>query len=261
MAAVLSLLIIVSISLIVTKIATVILVHTGLSRESAKFQARSAFTGVGFTTHESESVVTHPVRRRVTLTLMLLGNAGIVSAMATLLLTFLDHGPSAVSPVLKLLALACGLAVLGWTARSRTVDRWLSRWTARALERWTDITVRDYSSLLHMADNHEILEMAVDPGDWMADKTLSELALSDEGVIVIGIQRPDGNYIGAPHGRTRLNPDDTLVLYGRDSVLKELDQRCCGAQGDAAHRTAVARHREELNEQPSDDASATPASG
>jgi len=33
---------------------------TGLSRESARFQARSALTGGGFTTTESEAVVRHP---------------------------------------------------------------------------------------------------------------------------------------------------------------------------------------------------------
>ena len=37
-------------------------VATGTSSELARFQARSAFTGVGFTTSEAESVVLHPVR-------------------------------------------------------------------------------------------------------------------------------------------------------------------------------------------------------
>ncbi|HUW03445.1 MAG TPA: hypothetical protein VMW08_13900, partial [Acidimicrobiales bacterium] len=66
-------------SLLVTRVATVMLTLTGMSRESARFQARSAFSGTGFTTTESESVVNHPVRRRIILSLILLGNAGIVS--------------------------------------------------------------------------------------------------------------------------------------------------------------------------------------
>jgi len=37
-------------SLLITRIATIALSVTGLSRETARFQARSAFTGVGFTT-------------------------------------------------------------------------------------------------------------------------------------------------------------------------------------------------------------------
>ena len=68
---VVSILVILSLSLMVTRIASVALVHTGLGREAARFQARSAFTGVGFTTTESETIVGHPVRRRIVALLML----------------------------------------------------------------------------------------------------------------------------------------------------------------------------------------------
>ncbi len=84
MTAILTLLIVLALSLVVTRVATVALTATGLSREAARFQARSAFSGAGFTTKESESVVRHPVRRRIIMWLMLAGNAGIAAAMATL---------------------------------------------------------------------------------------------------------------------------------------------------------------------------------
>jgi len=92
MISILSLLVIITLSILITRLATLALAHTGLSREAARFQARSAFTGVGFTTTESEKVVNHPVRRRILLLLMLLGNAGIVSAITSLLLGFMDSG-------------------------------------------------------------------------------------------------------------------------------------------------------------------------
>ena len=50
MVAVLSLLIVVTLSLLVMRIAAMALMLTGLSRETAHFQTRSAFTGTGFTT-------------------------------------------------------------------------------------------------------------------------------------------------------------------------------------------------------------------
>ncbi|MCH7752169.1 MAG: hypothetical protein IH898_08455 [Planctomycetes bacterium] len=62
-----------TLSLIVIRVGTMALMLTGLSRESARFQAHSAFTGVGFTTQESESIVEHPVRRHLTMGLMMLG--------------------------------------------------------------------------------------------------------------------------------------------------------------------------------------------
>ena len=52
-------------SLLVTRIASVALVLTGLSQEASRFQARSALACVGYTTHEAELIVNHPVRQLV----------------------------------------------------------------------------------------------------------------------------------------------------------------------------------------------------
>lgn len=52
MVPIISLLIVVTLSILVTRVASKALMHTGLSRESARFQARSAFTGAGFTTSD-----------------------------------------------------------------------------------------------------------------------------------------------------------------------------------------------------------------
>ena len=53
MVAVVSVLFILAVSLLITRIATVALQLTGLSKANARFQARSAFTGVGYTTSEA----------------------------------------------------------------------------------------------------------------------------------------------------------------------------------------------------------------
>ncbi|MFD2433533.1 hypothetical protein ACFSO9_08245 [Mesonia maritima] len=55
MIAAISLFVIITISALITKVAAIALMHTGLSTEAAKFQARSVYTGTGFTTQESES--------------------------------------------------------------------------------------------------------------------------------------------------------------------------------------------------------------
>ena len=48
MFAVVTLLLVLVLSILITRVATVALTHTGLSRQTARFQARSALTGVGF---------------------------------------------------------------------------------------------------------------------------------------------------------------------------------------------------------------------
>src|SRR4029079_3638578 len=56
MGAVFTVLIVLTCSLVVVRVATVGLTMTGLSKDLAQFQALSAFTGSGFTTRESEEI-------------------------------------------------------------------------------------------------------------------------------------------------------------------------------------------------------------
>lgn len=244
-----SLLVIVAIGLLVTRIATVMLIATGLSRETARFQARSAFTGSGFTTSESESVVSHPVRRRIVSTLMLLGNAGIVTVVGSLVLGFAG-ADSTGRGWYRIVMLAGGLLALTLVARSTTIDRALSSVIRRALGRWTDIDTRDYEALLDLANGYSIIELAVRDGDWVAGRSLAELSLRDEGIAVLGIARGDGSYRGAATGTAVVRPGDVLVVYGNRDRVCELDQRRAGGAGDAVHQAAVAEQERLLAEQP-----------
>ena len=138
MLGIISLLIVVTLSILITRIATIALTHTGLSRQAARFQARSALTGAGFTTTESEKVVNHPVRRRIVMLLMLVGNAGIVTGMASLILTFLHQGNGGgLGFPLKLAVLIVGVTALWLLAASPWVDRHLSNLIELMLRRYT----------------------------------------------------------------------------------------------------------------------------
>ena len=238
-----SLLLIVAVSLVVTRVATVMLTATGLSREVARFQARSAFTGTGFTTEESERIVRHPVRRRIVMLLMLLGNAGIVTAVASLMLTFVDTR-SALGSGVKAAAIALGVGALWALSMSAWVERRLSPLIAWALKRYTHLDVQDYAGLMHLAGEYQIAELRVAAEDWIAGKELREARLREEGLLVLGIERPDGSYLGAPLPSTEIRADDLLLIYGRASALKALDERRRDARGDREHRRAVEAQRD-----------------
>lgn len=237
MVSIVTLLIVLTLSILLTRIATVALTHTGLSREAAKFQARSAFTGVGFTTSESEKVVSHPVRRRILLMLMLLGNAGIVTAVSSLIVSFVNIKSSEFL-VWQVALLVTGLILLWTLASSKWVDRHLSNLISSLLKNHTRLVVHDFSKLLHLAGEYQISELQVSRQDWLADKKIAELGLREEGILVIGIHRPDGNYIGAPDGSTHIKRHDVLLLYGRAKVIEQLDQRRAGLNGDWDHEAA-----------------------
>ena len=243
MAALISVLVAITLSLLVTRIATEALTLTGLSRTSASFQARSAFTGSGFTTAESEAVVKHPVRRRIIAWLMFLGNAGIITVISSLVLTFVST-TSVGNGLSRLIYLFLGLAVLWLLATNRAFNRILTRLVRKALRRWTDLDLRDYASLLHLRGEYLVREIAVSRENWLANKKLKELRLRDEGIAILGIQRPDSTYVGAPHGDTAIYPGDTLILYGRKTALSELNQRQEGWAGEQAHQQAIANQQQ-----------------
>jgi hypothetical protein len=244
-------LIVVVLSMLVTRVATIALTLTGMSRQAARFQARSALTGAGFTTTESEAVVNHPVRRRVVMALMLIGSAGIVTVIASVMLTFVrassaDGGNS----TLTLLALVAGTIGLLLLMNLRPVDRAVSRLIRRGLRRYTDLDVRDYAAVLEIHGGFAVAELRVDERDWIAEHTLAELRLSDEGVIVLGVQRADGRYVGAPDGATRIQPEDVLVIYGHGDRIAELDARERGGAGEVSHLLAAREHASRLEEDP-----------
>lgn len=189
-----------TLSILVTRIAEVALRHTGLARQTARFQARSAFSGAGYNTSESEQVVNHPVRRRIVLTLMLLGNAGIVTAVSSLMLVFVAKGEEGLPLGYEVPLLIGGLVALWVFATSRWVDRMLSRLVGWAVKRFTHLEVSDYEGLLHLAGDYRIVELPVQPSSWLDGSPLSDARPVREGVLVLRIVIRSGGWLGTPAG-------------------------------------------------------------
>jgi hypothetical protein len=248
MVAVTSLLITLTLSLLVTRVAAMALMLTGMSRESSKFQARSAFTGVGYTTSEAEDIVSHPVRRRIVMLLMLLGNAGIATVVAASMLTFMETSRST-AWWLYILSVAGGLAMLFFVSSNRYIERHLNRLIAYVLTHWANLQVRDYVAILQLQNGYAVTELQIEQQDWLSDKTLIELKLPHEGVPVLGIRRGNGVWMGTPTGDMEVHAGDILVLYGPIQRIEELDQRRRGQRGESAHQKAIIAHEEQLEEQ------------
>jgi uncharacterized protein with PhoU and TrkA domain len=145
-------------------------------------------------------------------------------------------------------------------ARSRVLDQATMRLTIK-LMRAGGLDVRDYAGLLQLSSGYRVGELEVEPDDWVADRTLGETRLRDEGVIVLGIHRPDGSYLGVPAPSTRIDPEDTLVLYGHERRLDELDRRKRGPAGDKAHLAALAEREQAAARDEEEKAPARAASG
>lgn len=247
MLALLSLLLVILFSIIFTRIGAIALEMTGISRDVAQFQAQSAYTGVGFTTSESEYVVSHPVRRKIIRILMFVGSAGIASAIAMLFLTF--AGNTREEAMWNFLYLIIGIALLYLFSKSKLVDRALRFLIQGALKRFTKLKVYDYELLLGIGRGYAIGEIHVKKNSWLVNRYLRELRLNDEGVLVLGIERKKGDkiiYIGAPRGDTKIEEGDNIICYGPEEVIENLSHRIKGKIGDREHERE--KEREKIRE-------------
>lgn len=250
MIAIVVLLLAIGLSLVITRTAAVMLELTGMSRDSARFQSRAAYCGVGYNSPETQCIVEHPVRRRIISTLMLLGNAGTATVVSTMIISFTaDANEPSQHPFSKILVVAAGLLVLFFAARSELVDAWLTKFVQWCLRSFSSLDLKDYTALLHSSKGYSVLEVEVQDGDWLGGRSLATLALPKEGVLVLGIRRPDGEYIGAPSGRTEIGPGDTLLVYGRLTQLEELNQRKHGTSGIYAHLAAVTERAKDASDE------------
>lgn len=248
MIAAITLFLVVSLSALITKIASIALVHTGLSTDSAKFQSRSAYTGVGFSTSESEKIMSHPVRRKIIFNLMIIGNAGIVTVMSSLILTFLLPETLA-SKLYGLIIVVVGMFLIWLAINSKWIDKALSNMINRMLTRYTDIEIQDYAAILHLKDDFRISEKLISSGDWMADKTLKQLNLRQEGLIVLGIDRKSHDYLGSPNGSAIILEDDVVTVYGKSEVIKSIFERKKNYKAEIEHKAFVQKERNRLDDQ------------
>jgi K+/H+ antiporter YhaU regulatory subunit KhtT len=237
-----TLLMIVAILLALVRIGAVALTMTGLSRDVANFQAMSAFLSVGFTTAESETIMTHPIRRRIVSILMLCGTAGVGSGIAAFVIAF------ARSNERDLLTRAAfvlgGLILLIIIARSKRVDQVLTRVIQKALASTTRLKVQDYEALLELELGYGVSKIVVRKGGWMADRSPGDLNLTGEGIIILNLIRRNGAVLGTPSADTAICVGDRLVCYGVAEDVARLQMRKAGPEGNRDHAAGLSRHAE-----------------
>lgn len=224
MIALLSLLIIVALSIIAVRIGAIALELTGLSTEIASFQAQSAFSGAGFTTTESEALVTHPVRRRIIRVLILAGSAGVTTSIATLVIAFV--GQTGKGVIMRGQFLLIGLLCIFLFARSRHLYNIMKAVITKALKKWTTLRAYDYEQLFGLEQGYAIAKISILQDNPWRNKPIKDLKLYLEDLLILAVYRKtDGkmHFIGAPHGDFILNVDDELICYAKeDTISKKL---------------------------------------
>lgn len=223
MHSVVALLVITLVSLIAVRVGATALMMTGLSWDTASFQSYSAFFGVGFTTREAEMVVNHPVRRRIIRDLILAGNIGLTSALATLVVTMMQ-GDAHWNPLAVIGSLVAGIAVIFYLFRVGIVQRTVDHLIRGALKRAGLVHVLDYELLLRIQSGYCVSEIEIMHDTPVVNKTLRESRPWDLGVIILAIKRNGETIPGLPGPAEKLLTGDVVTVYGEEHHVKSVLQ-------------------------------------
>lgn len=218
MGSVIILAVIVVAALLVVRAGAVALELTGMERERAWFQALSAFTTTGFTSRESEEIMRYPVRRRIVVVLIVLGYAGSVSVIATLVSTFLQRDPAHTALNLVLIAGALYLiyCLAIWRGLTRRIREVLRRW----LKARYGLRAPSLEEMLHVDEGVGIVRLEIQEDFLLAGRPLAELGLRGKRIQLLSINR-GGRVIAVPGGEDVLQSGDVVICYGDVEAARE----------------------------------------
>jgi len=222
MASLFALVIITFISLLAVRIGSIALTLTGLSWDTASFQSYSAFFGVGFTTREAEMVVNHPVRRRIIRDLILAGNIGLTSALATLVVSVVGN-ESELHPMLILAGLVGAVLLLIFIIGRPSVRKLLDKVIRHTLLKAGLVKALDYELLLRIGSGYSVSELEVLETSPLAGKPLRVSRPWDHGVIILALRRDGDEKPGIPGPEDSLLPGDVITVYGQEARFAELN--------------------------------------
>ena len=214
---------IIVISVFIVKIASVALNLTGLDDKRAFFQALSAFTGTGFTTRDSELVMNNDIRRKIIIFLIILGNAGFISVITTLILTFQKGG---VTPVLiNIVLILLTILLIIKVSFHKGITRKLTKKIQSRLIKSPNFTKRPVEEILRLAEGYGIAEVTLNEHCGDIGKTLFESSFRQKDILIMAIER-DSGVIPAPHASDKLLLNDTLICYGKLHNIEKITVKC-----------------------------------
>lgn len=196
--------------LLFVEVFTLLFVNTGLTYDKSRFQVISMLTSVGFTTKESEQIVSHKKRRKIASWVMILGYVGNVT-FVSFLVTFIYSN--------KIPEIIIALVIFGflliYILRSRKIVQLIDKVLSFIIKRkiFGGVYVK-YKKLLE-GKEYGIYTIVLGKEDFITGKTLIECKLiRDYEIQVLTVERKD-NQINCPKPTFVFEEKDEITVYGR----------------------------------------------
>ena len=202
---------------VITELFTFIFRLTGLPVEKARFQVISLLTGTGFTTRESEIILSSRLRRRLARITMLFGYVFNVTIVSAFINVFLSMKLTQVQHHFFGLLIPLGaVALIFIFMRVPKIHAWGDNLLRRAADRVFDR--RETFNAVMLIDNirsESIAQVTLRHiPDEFRGRTLAETQLrADTGILVMLVERGRGKAMPA-QADTVFEPGDQLTVFG-----------------------------------------------
>ncbi|MDD5079757.1 MAG: TrkA C-terminal domain-containing protein [Candidatus Omnitrophica bacterium] len=225
------------ISFIVVRIGAIAFELTGLEWSLAKFQALSCFSGTGFTTKEAELITGNPQRRRIASILMVLGNAGLITVIATFANSLRPSTimpkftipfvhlvfPSSLLPWINLLIIVVSIYVIYRFFSHTSITKKLTDALRARIVKKEIIKRVTFEELLVATGGYGVSSIEVCKDSFIIGKTLFESDLRNNDITVLAVERKD-EIIPNPASETRIMLGDTIICFGK---LENIRNKLC----------------------------------
>jgi hypothetical protein len=213
------LLIAILVSFIVVRIGGFALQLTGIEPDVARFQALSAFSGTGFTTREAERVVGNRTRRRIVTILIILGNAGMVTVIATLVASFTQVSGYAWF-FIRLAIIVGGIFGLYQLIIRSNVGRRIPTWLQRPVMNRILREVPAVEEIFHVEKDWAISLVMIKGSSKGIGLSLTDIT-AEEDIEVLAIDRA-GTYLTKPNREEKIGEGDRLLVYANRKSVKRI---------------------------------------
>jgi hypothetical protein len=208
---------------LILEIAVVLLVSTGLDAEVARFQAVSMLTATGFTTDESELIARHPIRRKISIFLILFG----VFSLAVLI-SFISAILIKDFRLLQLFGITAFFAIMLILFKNKSVQTKLAHRFKKHLKQDYELHEMPIQEILYIDDQDWLGNIQICKDSTFIAKNPYEIMLENEDIQLLYVHR------GQEKIRSELDTiifqeGDILLLYGVKSTIElkfELELKC-----------------------------------
>lgn len=198
----------------VIEISVILFNLTGLEAEVSRYQVVSMLTNTGFTTDEAQLIIDHPVRRRLSMFLILFGAfslAVIISSITNILSKDLRLEELSIINIILLVLLLAG--------KTPFIKDRLKKKFNREMEKKLEISELPIKDALYLDENDLVTDVIIKKDSEFIGRKAVDLVKRDEDISILFIKRGE-IYIRNQLNEEKIHEGDQLFIYGNKKTIK-----------------------------------------